>query len=302
MPWVRVEDGFHDDPRVMTAGLAATGLLVLSLSYSNRNLTNGWIPAAVLRRFAASDGNSDQVIAAAVAAQLVQAEEHDGLAGFRIHDDYVKLQPSREQVELARAGAKARKEAWRERRSRARNGKGTRRSQRDSTVPNTPVTLLEHVGHIPPDPGPDPSSRDPKSVGTDAHAPDRVQALIDLWNSERKPGPLVKHLTDQRRRQIELRLREHPNLADWRSAVQFINRQRWCNAPGTGDYPDYRMDFDTLLRPGKLAGMLEKLTLDRSNASTDGSVGRDASRGRTGAKRGEFAAALAGNDGEGDDR
>jgi len=127
--------------------------------------------------------------------------------------------------------------------------------------------------------------------------PDQVAALVQLWNTERQPGPKVQAVTDSRRRAIQLRLKDHPNLEDWRKVIRYLNGQKWCNAPGTGDHPNFRMDLDTLLKPGKFQTALERSNTERP-ASADGTVGRDAARGRTGAKPGEFAAALSGRDDE----
>lgn len=127
--------------------------------------------------------------------------------------------------------------------------------------------------------------------------PDQVDALVKLWNDERKPGPAIRGVPASRRRAMQQRLREHPNLDDWRRVVRYLNGQKWCNAPGTGDHPNFRMDIDTLLKPGKFQTALERSMVERP-AATDGTVGRDAARGRTGAKPGVFADALKGGDDE----
>jgi hypothetical protein len=125
---------------------------------------------------------------------------------------------------------------------------------------------------------------------------DQVTALVTIWNTERKPGPLIRPpLEAKRHRAMATALRAHPNLDDWRKVIRYINTQDWCNAKGTGDHAGWRADIDYLIRPGKLTAALERIALDRSHG-TDGTVGRDAARGRTGAKPGEFAAALKGDE------
>jgi len=123
--------------------------------------------------------------------------------------------------------------------------------------------------------------------------PDQIDAVVKLWNTERKPGPLVQKMTEGRREAIRLRLKDHPNLEDWRTVIRYINRQAWCNAPGFGEHAKFRMDLDTLLKPGKFQAALERCSLDKPQAAGEAS-GRDASRGKTGVVAGKFTQALAG--------
>lgn len=123
---------------------------------------------------------------------------------------------------------------------------------------------------------------------------DNVDALVRIWNTERKPGPTVRDVTPQRRERYLRALKARPDLADWRLVIGWLNGQKWCNAGGTGDHPTWRADLDWLAKPGNLARYHEKAIAERP-ARADGVVGR--AKGRTGYKPGEFAAALGGNDG-----
>ncbi len=122
---------------------------------------------------------------------------------------------------------------------------------------------------------------------------DQVDALVKVWNEERKPGPAVREVTAGRRRAAIVALKANPNLDDWRRVIRYINGQKWCNAQGGGDHPNWRLDLDYLLKPGKFTKSMEAAAMARPE-SPGGLVGRDASRGRTGVKVGAFAAALAG--------
>lgn len=44
MSWAKIDDRFHDDPKVLRAGNAATGLFARALSYAADHLTNGYVP------------------------------------------------------------------------------------------------------------------------------------------------------------------------------------------------------------------------------------------------------------------
>lgn len=124
--------------------------------------------------------------------------------------------------------------------------------------------------------------------------PGQVEALVTLWNETRTHGPAVRDITTQRRSAILRALRDRPNLADWGAVIRWIDGQGWCNAPGTGDHPNWRATLDFIIKPGKLAQYLERAAADRPRLAADGSEGRNAARGRTGFRRGEFAAALKG--------
>src|SRR5262245_16355285 len=105
--WVRLDDSLGDDPRVAAAGVIGAGVLTLALCYSNRNLTDGWIPAAVLRRFLL-DGSTieavDEAIRRLLQSCLLEEREHDGLPGYQIHQDCVQHQPTREAILKQRDG------------------------------------------------------------------------------------------------------------------------------------------------------------------------------------------------------
>lgn len=119
---------------------------------------------------------------------------------------------------------------------------------------------------------------------------DQVAGLVKLWNTERKPGPAVRGLPAGRRQKALNALRLHPNLDDWRKVIRWVNGQKWCNAMGSGDHPNWRLDFDFVIRPGKVQNLLERLASD--SQQPPGTMGKDASRGRTGVQPGKFAEGL----------
>lgn len=56
MVWVRLADDFTDHPKVIAAGPLAGWMYVCALTYANRYLTDGFIPAGQVRRLADVDG------------------------------------------------------------------------------------------------------------------------------------------------------------------------------------------------------------------------------------------------------
>ena len=101
MPWAALDDGFHEDPRVLDAGLAAAGLYACATTYVGRHLLDGFIPRKAMVRML-EDGNADP-LSALLAAGLLR-EDGDR---FEVVD-YLKGNQTREVVEERRAKAKAR--------------------------------------------------------------------------------------------------------------------------------------------------------------------------------------------------
>lgn len=109
MPWFRVEDSFHQHPKVLKAGNAAVGLWVRCGTWSSQYLTDGFIPANI----AATYGRPREI------RQLVTARlwsEQDG--GF-LMTDYLDYNPSAAEVKLRR-----KEDAERKRRGRVRGSDG----------------------------------------------------------------------------------------------------------------------------------------------------------------------------------
>jgi hypothetical protein len=154
MPWVRLDDSHHDDPRVLAVSLAAVGLLHIGLIWASRHLTDGWVSEQMLRSRA---GRSIEKLTAALErVNLMTRSEREGIPGWRIADDLVALQPTREQVERQRAAARDRQQRHRGSQpdENVTDNRLTPESRRDINVTDAVVTLLSH--------DPDPTRPDPK--------------------------------------------------------------------------------------------------------------------------------------------
>lgn len=107
MPWVKIDDGFAEHPKVEEVGPMAGFLHVAALCYCNRNLTDGFVPSARVPKLA--DIPSVQKHVKALVRVGMWLEE-DG--GYRLHD-YLEYQPSKAKVEAEREDAKKRMAALR---------------------------------------------------------------------------------------------------------------------------------------------------------------------------------------------
>ena len=109
MAWVRLADDFADHPKIVAAGPLAGWLWLCGIAYCNRYLTDGFVPAAQVRRLADVDDP------AALAVRLVDAGLWELTAGgYRVHD-YDSYQPSAEVVKAERERNARRAAAFRER-------------------------------------------------------------------------------------------------------------------------------------------------------------------------------------------
>jgi hypothetical protein len=153
MGWVKLDDAFLDHPKFLEAGPLAGYLCIAAIAWSNRNLTDGFVPRAQVRRLvdfdgialSVFDGELSGVVEDADAVELAERlcacklwGEVEG--GWRIHD-YHEWQRTSEEIIAARDDARAR-----QRRSRATRTESAARhsvadvSQRDFSVTNAPVT------------------------------------------------------------------------------------------------------------------------------------------------------------------
>jgi hypothetical protein len=150
MPWVRLDDGFADHPKVERAGPLAGWLHVVAMCYCARHLTDGRVPKVKARRLA-DIPQPARHIAALVEAGLW----HEDGADYVLHD-FLDYQPARAEVEAERKAA-------RDRMAKARSNK--RRSSPEQSA-NVPANNQRSSGN------PDPTRPVDNSSSSDSRGPD----------------------------------------------------------------------------------------------------------------------------------
>jgi hypothetical protein len=105
MGWVRLDDNFADHPKVIALGDSAFRLYIEGLCYSNRQLTDGYIPNAVYTKLSNNDD----------AQFLIEAGLWEDTEGGFVIRSYTEYQPTREKIEKKREEAKERLRRYRER-------------------------------------------------------------------------------------------------------------------------------------------------------------------------------------------
>ncbi len=96
MVWVRLDDGFTDNPKIAALSDAAFRSFITALCYCNKNLTDGLVPALIAK----------QVAAPRVLIELTTAVIFERVgANYRVHD-YDQYQPSKADVETKQTASK----------------------------------------------------------------------------------------------------------------------------------------------------------------------------------------------------
>ena len=93
MGWVRIDDSFYDHPAMVDLDLDAWGLWTWALAWCNRNLTDGRLPNAVIKRMDPDGTASGALIGA---GRWLQED------GCVLVKDYLDYQPSAEQIRSKR--------------------------------------------------------------------------------------------------------------------------------------------------------------------------------------------------------
>lgn len=112
MAWARIDDGFHDHPKVDELSLGAVGLWTLCLTWAHRHRRTasvaGHVTDARVRKVAGKNG--EKFAAELVAARLWDVEIHIG--GWVIHDFADYLPKQRDPEELRDSGRKGAAKRW----------------------------------------------------------------------------------------------------------------------------------------------------------------------------------------------
>ena len=106
MTWFKVDDSFYDHPKSFDAPDCAVALWVRAGTWSARNLTEGFVPSAMLARLCGDP--------ATAARELVRRGLWERTRrGYQFHD-WTEYQPTRAKVEEERKKNAERQKLWRE--------------------------------------------------------------------------------------------------------------------------------------------------------------------------------------------
>lgn len=212
MPWARLDDDFILNEKLFAVSSDAKVLWFYSIGYSNKNLTDGSIRQHALPVVAAMAGVKDYE---AAAAELVGARLYERIEGGYLVHDFLKFNPSREDVLKQREENAKRQAEWQAR----KRGEASDLSDiideppntDTNTVANTVSNAVSKSAPVPvpvPDPVPDPvpvprpeATRTPPQAAARRDAPPKpVPAqreafgrLVELWGKPANDGEKGKY-------------------------------------------------------------------------------------------------------------
>jgi hypothetical protein len=137
MAWVRIDDGAMQHPKILALSDSAFRLWVRGLCYCQANLTDGLLPAAIVREMKAKRADVDTMTRPLAGTYAPLWEVVDGF-GFKVHD-YLFWNDSREKVRQRQAKTKARKEKWNTEHQQERDRNAVT-ERVPNAVQNTPLT------------------------------------------------------------------------------------------------------------------------------------------------------------------
>jgi hypothetical protein len=257
--WVRVDDGFPEHPKIARVGAFGAWLQVQALAYSNRNLTDGFVPSNEVKKLVVSGtevldrdgkvwtlsfsyGRQRRGIAEMGWAERMMSAGlwESAPGGIWVHD-FLSYQPARVQVEAERAANRERQKRHLER-AREKNPNNNEANPNTNGVPNG---VTNGVTNDCPVPIPYPSllgkgrERERESASrssrSPAFLPPSEQDVRDLVESE-KLGPFnasmfVNHYAKKNW------LTGKARMTDWRAAVRNAAAEGWTTAKAPPDPP-----------------------------------------------------------------
>jgi hypothetical protein len=160
MTWVKLDDGYPDHPKITPVGPLGMALHTAAICYASRYLTDGFVPAAQIKKLIDLDGiciMSNGVSNPVTHQQLTDALTASGAfeeapGGFMIHD-YLDYNPSAADVKAERAKNAAKQAAWKAAHAKKQPGNGVSNpvsngritSSRTRSPINTTDTLVSVV-------------------------------------------------------------------------------------------------------------------------------------------------------------
>lgn len=136
MTWVKLDDAFPDNPKVVGLSSDAFRLYVEALCYCGRHLTDGQVPESAVKRMGGDN-----------ASELVDAGLWTPSGKGWLVNDYLEFNPSREKVKAdrakrAEAGKKGAEVRWNGKSDGTSYGKshGTAHTNRNAPGPSRPVS------------------------------------------------------------------------------------------------------------------------------------------------------------------
>jgi hypothetical protein len=200
MPWARLEDSYFTHRKVADLSKDAKLLDLAAIAFSARELRDGELSRSDVRVIAAQVDVEDVF---AVADQLVAAERWGKTENGYIIHDYLKYNPSREQVLKEREATAKRVAEWRagKRANRSKPRNGVTNSERTASPDPVPVPDSGPTS----EPGPVPIRPTGRARGARKHAAPPPDGQSNRASEERENA----HANDDRSLFIDAQVRDY---------------------------------------------------------------------------------------------
>jgi hypothetical protein len=232
MGWARLDDSFHDHPKVDGITLAAVGLYTLCLTWAHRHRKTAIIPGhiTVARARKVAGRQSEALSDELVVARLWDVEPNIG--GWVIHDFADYLPKDRDPSERAEAGRKGAAKRW--------QGDGNLPSASHEVAGSVPPRSMASDSSrasapaFPTRPVPDQTDQPPSSA-----TPTDFDAFWDVWPRKvakqaaaKAYAKAVKHtapdvIRDSARRQLAAWAKQGRTPEFVPHAASWLNGERW---------------------------------------------------------------------------
>lgn len=251
MAWVKIDDRFFLNPKVMQAGLEARALFISGLCFCAGELTDGFIATPAIRKLAVLADVEDIDGSSARLLNLGLWEAADG--GVQVHD-YLEYQPSRERVLATR---EARAEAGsRGGKQKASNllAQGQDAATNNDVAKSCPVPIpvplvkdsLQEGGGGPPERRLTPreiATTTLREFGVSDKTVERTLAVFDDTDMPRMALTAAKFVSHWDGK----RLKDHDRAwANWIKQEAKYQAEERANAPPERPLPDYARPFPVI--------------------------------------------------------
>lgn len=157
MTWARIDDQFPNHPKIVAVGPLAGWLHLAAICYCSSQLTDGFVPAGMVKRLA-DVPDADALVDALVTHGLWDSTD----AGYIIHD-YLEYNPPADRVKEKRALAAERQARWAE--SKKKQGPKLLPNASTDALPNASANAAPSHPLITPTEGADaPAPEKPKKI------------------------------------------------------------------------------------------------------------------------------------------
>jgi hypothetical protein len=197
--WIKLDDRFLLNPKVMDAGLHARALYVAGLCYASGELTDGFIPNPAVRKLGVLADVADPERAAERLTEVGLWETCDG--GYQIHD-FLDWNPTKEHVlEVRRSRAEAGQKGGKQRasnllsKSQANAKQNSSRSRLETRTQDSLVETSSLSGSASGADAPPPDKDDPVKLKA-VPKPDRSREIESLVSAAGIPITLAKRDKD----------------------------------------------------------------------------------------------------------